>query len=403
MRSTPSCASSRASATESSIVQPPSAQSVAEMRTKSGSSSGQRVAHRAHHLAQQPHAVLERAAVLVGALVGQRREELVQQVAVRGVQLDDAGTRRLRARTAASAKARTTPRDARLVERARAPGARRRTASRSGATRRPPAVARSDGACRPSHGPRVDALRPACASCMPGTAPCSSTKRAMRASASTCSSFQRPRSCGEMRPSGSTAVASVNTSPAPPTARLPRWTRCQSFAKPSSLEYWHMGETTMRLRSVTPRNFIGWNNNRVMHAALPRHGESQGPLSSRCYGGNTSRGSDRGPRIDESLAPHHLLRRAAQPSAMGQQHLEPHPRFQPSPGTRPGRSGRHGQRRCGSALPVHVKALPVQHVPLVPAAPRPPRASPARPLGSRTPPSSTSVVVTRIEPCTGGS
>ena len=36
-----------------------------------------------------------------------------------------------------------------------------------------------------------------------------------------------------VRPSGLTAVASTITSPAPPTARLPRWTRCQSLGKPS--------------------------------------------------------------------------------------------------------------------------------------------------------------------------
>jgi hypothetical protein len=28
---------------------------------------------------------------------------------------------------------------------------------------------------------------------------------------------------------------------------------CQTFARPSKLEYWHMGESTMRLRNVTPR------------------------------------------------------------------------------------------------------------------------------------------------------
>src|SRR5574341_177287 len=78
-------------------------------------------------------------------------------------------------------------------------------------------------------------------------------KRTMRDSTSTCASFQMPRSCGLMRPSGVTAVASVNTSPAPPTARLPRWTRCQSFANPSSLEYSHIGETKMRLLNVMPR------------------------------------------------------------------------------------------------------------------------------------------------------
>ena len=41
MRSAPSCLSSRASATESSIVQPPSAQSVVDRRTNRGNSSGQ--------------------------------------------------------------------------------------------------------------------------------------------------------------------------------------------------------------------------------------------------------------------------------------------------------------------------------------------------------------------------
>ena len=40
---------------------------------------------------------------------------------------------------------------------------------------------------------------------------------------------------------------------APPMAREPRWTRCQSLAKPSSLEYSHMGETAIRLRKVTSR------------------------------------------------------------------------------------------------------------------------------------------------------
>ena len=47
------------------------------------------------------------------------------------------------------------------------------------------------------------------------------------------------------------------TRPAPPTAREPRWTRCQSVARPSSQEYWHMGDTMIRLRSVTARNENG--------------------------------------------------------------------------------------------------------------------------------------------------
>jgi len=39
----------------------------------------------------------------------------------------------------------------------------------------------------------------------------------------------------------------------PPDARLPRWTRCQSLAEPSTLEYWHMGDTAIRLGIVMLR------------------------------------------------------------------------------------------------------------------------------------------------------
>src|SRR5580765_4743510 len=47
------------------------------------------------------------------------------------------------------------------------------------------------------------------------------------------------------------------TSAAPPTARVPRCTKCQSFEKPSTLEYWHIGETTMRFCSVRERSDSG--------------------------------------------------------------------------------------------------------------------------------------------------
>src|SRR6266403_1013758 len=33
--------------------------------------------------------------------------------------------------------------------------------------------------------------------------------------------------------------------------------RCQSFMQPSSAEYWHIGETAMRLGSVTPPSWMG--------------------------------------------------------------------------------------------------------------------------------------------------
>ena len=49
------------------------------------------------------------------------------------------------------------------------------------------------------------------------------------------------------------------TRPAPPTARLPRCTRCQSFTVPSFAEYMHIGDTTTRLGMVRPRSVIGAN------------------------------------------------------------------------------------------------------------------------------------------------
>src|SRR5438128_20934 len=75
-----------------------------------------------------------------------------------------------------------------------------------------------------------------------------------------------PRSSGLIRPSAVTAVASVNTSPAPPTARLPRCTMCQSVANPFGLEYSHIGDMTIRLRSVTSRSEKGENSSVGMRA-----------------------------------------------------------------------------------------------------------------------------------------
>ena len=54
-----------------------------------------------------------------------------------------------------------------------------------------------------------------------------------------------------MRPMRSTAVASTTTMPAREMASCIRCWRCQSVALPSAAEYWHMGETTMRLGSST--------------------------------------------------------------------------------------------------------------------------------------------------------
>ncbi len=80
-----------------------------------------------------------------------------------------------------------------------------------------------------------------------------------------------------MRPSAVTAIASVNTSPAPPTARDPRWTTCQSFANPSSEEYSHIGDTTMRLRRVTSRSVKAENRADIVFPDA-RNGGAVSPL-----------------------------------------------------------------------------------------------------------------------------
>src|SRR5712671_261122 len=86
-------------------------------------------------------------------------------------------------------------------------------------------------------------------------------------------SSQIPVSPCVMRPRFSTAVASTNTMPAPPWANFPRWTRCQSVTSPSRAEYWHIGETTMRLRASTSRSFSLSNNMRLRlpGRAVQRH------------------------------------------------------------------------------------------------------------------------------------
>ena len=85
--SAPAALKARAISTASSGVMPPSTQSCAEMRTDIGRSLGPDRAHGAEHFQRIAQAVLQRAAVFVGALVGQRRDEAGQQVAVRAVQL----------------------------------------------------------------------------------------------------------------------------------------------------------------------------------------------------------------------------------------------------------------------------------------------------------------------------
>ena len=199
--------------------QPPSAQSVAEMRTNSGSSSGHTVRTASTTSSSRRSAVLEAAAVLVGARVRQRREELVQQVAVRGVDLDDAKPGRAGAH-ARRRESRRRPRGSRRRRARSAPARRRANGIALGATGcQPPSAIASRPP--PRHGASVLALRPACASWIPATAPCASTKRAIRAHASACASFQMPVSPGEIRPSAHDRGRLDEHERAPPTARLP--------------------------------------------------------------------------------------------------------------------------------------------------------------------------------------
>src|SRR4029453_3997126 len=62
-----------------------------------------------------------------------------------------------------------------------------------------------------------------------------------------------------MRASRDTSVISAITNPAPPIARLPRCTRCQSPINPSSATYWHIGDTTSGFGSTRSPSRNGVN------------------------------------------------------------------------------------------------------------------------------------------------
>ncbi len=184
-------------------------------------------AHRRDDLEQEARAAGEVAAVAIAALVGERREELVQQVAVRRVHLEQAEAGRVRA-PRGRREGLDDPLDLARSSARAAPASRRR---RRGRSARRLSSRRSSGpsARLPRQGASTDALRPACAIWMPGTAPCSARNAVIGWKAATCSSDQMPESSGLMRPSGVTALASTITAPAPPVARAPRCTRCQSL------------------------------------------------------------------------------------------------------------------------------------------------------------------------------
>ncbi len=93
--STPFGFTSFASATLWSGPQP--ASSCTERRRNSGFDGGPMRAHALHHLDREAHAVQFAAAVLVVAHVGERREELMDQVAVRPMDIEHVEARLVRA------------------------------------------------------------------------------------------------------------------------------------------------------------------------------------------------------------------------------------------------------------------------------------------------------------------
>src|SRR5215813_12580304 len=85
--SQPLASSIAAKAQVCSMSQPPSTQSVPDTRTVTGA-SGDCLAHCLKHLKRKAHAIFQGSAIGIGALIGERRKELMQQIAVSAVKLD---------------------------------------------------------------------------------------------------------------------------------------------------------------------------------------------------------------------------------------------------------------------------------------------------------------------------
>src|SRR3954452_15032655 len=89
MRSTPVCFNSPASLTESLIFQPPSTQSVDEMRRNNGNSFGHSDRTAATISRQSRVRFSNEPPVIVRAFITKRGQKLVNEITVRGVDLDD--------------------------------------------------------------------------------------------------------------------------------------------------------------------------------------------------------------------------------------------------------------------------------------------------------------------------
>ena len=197
----------------------------------------------------------KRAAILIGALVGDRRQKLVQQIAVRAMQFERVEAEPL----GAFRGARQTHRGC-----ARAPPHRARAAAlRLGlcGTADGPSVCQppSESGINwpPSHGVWLDALRPACASCI-ATAifECLRTEATIGFSAASVASFHSPRQPGVMRPIASTCGGlDAEHRRAGQRQRVDVGEMPVIGLAVDSAEYWHIGATMMRLgKRFRPRN-----------------------------------------------------------------------------------------------------------------------------------------------------
>ena len=77
-----------------------------------------------------------------------------------------------------------------------------------------------------------------------------------------------------IRPIADTAVASIVNNPAPDCSSWPQCTVCQSVAQPSTAEYWHIGETTMRLARVRLRSLKGVKRVADMATKVGKRGQT---------------------------------------------------------------------------------------------------------------------------------
>jgi len=113
----------------------------------------------------------------------------------------------------------------------------------------------------PFHGTSHDAFRPACDNWIAiGMSDQRRTLSITPAIAASVASSYSPTSPCVIRPSGSTALASIVSSAAPDSASCPRWIWCQSFMQPLFAEYWHIGAMTIRLASVRLPTWSGSNS-----------------------------------------------------------------------------------------------------------------------------------------------